>query len=67
MALHRRQTTDPAGGEIFDDQGPDLWGSFVGNWTRYSASGFNNGTLTATPDVGDSLSFAFSGMQVVDR
>ena len=61
MALPRRQTTNDS--DTFDDQGPALWGSFVGNWTRYPAnhSIFNNGTLTATPNIRDSLSFNFSG------
>ena len=51
--------------EIFDDQSPTLWGSFVGNWTRESVDGFNNKTVTATTTPGASLSFTFTGAQVV--
>lgn len=63
MALTRRQTLNY---EVFDDQSPTLWNSFVGNWTHYTDGNFNNGTITATPTTGASLSFTFSGMQVVD-
>jgi len=62
MALLKRQSTATAL-EIFDDQGPTMWGTFVGNWTLYNAKGFNNNTLTATPTPGASLSFTFSGSQ----
>ena len=61
MALLKRQATL----EIFDDQSPTLWNSYVGIWTRYSSEGANNGTLTATKTSGASLSFSFSGMQIV--
>jgi len=49
--------------EVFDDQSPTLWNSFVGNWTRGLANGFNNNTITATPTIGASLSFTFAGSQ----
>ena len=62
MALLKRQDVTF---EIFDDQSPTLWNSFVGNWTRYSAQNFNNDTVTATPTPGASLSFTFSGTQIV--
>ena len=64
MALLRRQA---ANYEIFDDQSPTLWGSYVGNWTHYTQNGFNNDTVTATPTPGASLTFTFSGTQVVDH
>jgi len=51
--------------EIYDDQSPTLWGSFVGNWSRESVDGFNNGTVTATATPGASLSFTFKGAKVV--
>lgn len=59
MSLIKRQTINF---EIFDDQSPTLWNSFVGNWTRYEFEGFNNDTLTATPTPGSSLSFSFAGL-----
>ena len=62
MALLRRQAVNF---EIFDDQSPILWSSYVGNWTHYSEDGFENGTITATPTPGASLSFTFSGIQLV--
>jgi len=60
MALLKRQAVTF---EVFDDQSPTLWGSYVGNWTHYSNDGFNNNTITATPNPGASLSFSFSGSQ----
>lgn len=65
MALLKRQTITY---EIFDDQSPTLWGSFVGNWTRnHDEDGdFNNSTYTSTATPGASLSFTFSGTKVVD-
>lgn len=48
---------------IIDDQSPALWASYQGNWTHYDQSGFNNNTVTATPNVGASLSVDFSGSQ----
>ena len=67
MASLRRQVIT----EIFDDQSPTLWGSFVGDWTRHDTSDFgldyNNNTLTSTSTPGASFSFTFSGTQVVDR
>ena len=64
MALLKRQSVTY---QIFDDQSPTMWNSFVGNWTRYPADGFNNNTITATPTTGASLSFSFSGTKVVDH
>lgn len=63
MTLIRRQNTSS---QMFDDQSPTLWDSYVGNWTRYSISGFNNQTATATPTPGASLTFNFTGAQIVD-
>jgi len=60
MALLRRQT---AALEIFDDQGPVMWGSIAGNWSHFDAEGFYNNTVTGTPTPGASLSFTFSGSQ----
>ena len=48
--------------EVFDDQSPSLWNSYVGNWSHYPYPGANNGTVTATATPGASLSFNFSGM-----
>ena len=62
MALLKRQAVSY---EIFDDQSPALWNSYVGNWTRYNADGFNNDTVTATPTPGASVSFSFSGARIV--
>lgn len=62
MALLKRQDLTF---EVFDDQSPTLWNSFVGNWTRYSAQNFNNDTVTATPTPGASVSFTFSGAPIV--
>jgi len=61
MALLKRQ----ANFAIFDDQSSTVWSSYVGNWSHYPAQGFNNDTVTATPTPGASLSFTFSGTQVV--
>jgi hypothetical protein len=60
MALLKRQSVTY---EIFDDQGPTLWNSYVGNWTGYPFQGAINNTVTATPTLGASLSFTFSGSQ----
>jgi hypothetical protein len=62
MALFRRQT---ASYMIIDDQSPILLNSYVGNWTHLAIEGFvkNTATITATP--GASLSFTFSGIQIV--
>jgi len=49
--------------DIFDDQGPVLWGSYVGNWTHYTDSDFYNDTVTITTTSGASLSFTFAGSQ----
>lgn len=60
MALLKRQTFTY---EVFDDQGPALINSFVGNWTRGTEAGIglNNNTYTATPTPGAYFSFTFSG------
>jgi hypothetical protein len=52
---------------VVDDQDPTLWGSYVGNWTHYNYlnQGLNNDTVTATSTPGASLSFTFSGIQIV--
>ena len=63
MSLISRQSINF---EVFDDQSPTLYNSYVGNWTHFTASGFTNGTITATPTPGASLTFAFSGTRVVD-
>jgi hypothetical protein len=63
MALIRRQNISY---QLLDDQSPTLWDSYVGNWTHYTISGFNNQTVTATPTPGASLTFNFTGAQVVD-
>lgn len=58
MGLLKRQTNYV----VFDDQGPGLWGNYVGDWTHYINQGFSNYTYTATPTPGASLSLHFSGM-----
>ena len=51
--------------EYFDDQGPVMWGSFVGNWTHRTAGDpFYNHTITSTSKPGASFSFTFSGMKI---
>jgi len=62
MALLKRQAVNY---EIFDDQSSIMWNSYVGNWTHYPANGFNNDTVTATPNPGASVSFSFSGTRIV--
>jgi len=59
MALINRQSVSF---RVIDDQSPSLWGNYVGNWTHYNVQGgFNNNTITATPNTGATLSVAFSG------
>lgn len=58
MALLKRQSFTY---EIFDDQSPALMKTYQGNWTHYTAPGFNNNTITATPNPGASFSLTFSG------
>jgi len=60
MALLKRQSGTF---EVFDDQGPTLSGSMVGNWTHVPYTGFYNNTITGTPTPGASFVFTFSGMQ----
>jgi len=60
MALLSRQNVEYV---VFDDQGPTMWSSFVGSWTHYLDATFYNSTITATPTVGDSISFSFTGIQ----
>lgn len=67
MVLLTRQLTDAPVNEIFDDQSPEMWYSFAGNWTRSLVSGYNNGTYTATPTPGAFFSFTFSGTKAVGR
>ena len=62
MALLKRQSILF---EVFDDQSPTLGNSYVGIWTHYPFEEANNGTLTATQTPGASLSFIFSGTQIV--
>jgi hypothetical protein len=50
---------------VFDDWSLTLRNSYVGNWTHYPVEGFNNDTITATPTPGASISFNFSGIQIV--
>lgn len=64
MASLKRQTTYTY--QVFDDQSPELWGSYAGNWTHYpDMDGFYNKTLTATPNPGATFSFAFTGISAV--
>lgn len=58
MVILRRQVVAY---KVFDDQSPELLGKYEGNWTRYARQGFYNNTFTATPTLGDTLSFTFSG------
>lgn len=63
MGLLRRQITYTY--IVFDDQGPGLWGNYVGNWSHYTHQGFSNYTFTATSTPGASLSLTFSGTYVL--
>lgn len=58
MELLRRQAVTY---QVLDDQSPQLWGKYAGNWTRYTRQGFYNYTFTATPTPGALLSLTFSG------
>ncbi|KAF9780808.1 hypothetical protein BJ322DRAFT_284118 [Thelephora terrestris] len=60
MALLRRQSFTY---KTFDDQGPELWGSYAGDWTHYLQNSAYNSTVTVTSTPGASLSFTFSGSQ----
>lgn len=60
MALSKRQTISY---EIIDDQNPVLLNTYKGNWTHYALQGFQNNTVTATPNIGASFSLTFSGSQ----
>jgi len=61
MVVHRRQTFNDA---YFDDQSPQLWGNYLGNWTRYIHQAMWNSTFTQTLTPGASLSLTFSGSEV---
>lgn len=63
MALLRRQVAYTY--VVYDDQGPGLWGNYVGNWTHYTHPEFSNTTYTATPTPGATLSLTFSGTYVL--
>jgi hypothetical protein len=62
MTLLKRQTESSM---VVDDQSLTLLNSYVGNWTHYPSGGFNNGTTTVTTTPGASLSFTFSGIQII--
>ena len=64
MAFIGPQDTYP---NVFDDQSPTLWNSYVGNWTHSTYPGARNGTATVTSIPGASLTFTFTGTQIVDR
>jgi hypothetical protein len=63
MVLLRKQSSTLL---IYDDQGPALWGNYVGNWIHHSdpSMGLTNNTITSTPEQGASFWFAFTGAQV---